>query len=144
MHSSTPNPLLGAGSHAGQASRPAAQKRSFEDLMSGGGGLGSSSSNNSNGTTTFGFGQSSSAPTLAAFATAQKPWSQQPFELKKHKTGLGEASVNGSAGQQNTGAGISAAMQDPKTKPALPAFLQAAQVAETYGGSLAAKQNRTQ
>lgn len=106
--------------------------------MGGGGALTSSSSN----INTFGFGQGSSSS--AAFGPAKTAWPQSCVEPKKQKTGLAEKSLNGNASQPIAeDGGTAGAQMTKKAGPAgLPAFLQAAMVAETYGSSSASKQDQ--
>ena len=110
--------------------------------MGGGSALTSSSSKSNTGTATFGFGQGSSLS--AAFGPAKAAWPQSCVEPKKQKTGLAEKSLNGNASQLIAEDGGAAGAQiTTKAGPAgLPAFLQPAKVAETYGSSTAPKQDQ--
>ena len=126
---------------AGPSALPApvaAQKRSLEDLMSGGATSGFGS--NTSGTTSIGFGSSSSGATrpgsgAAALRTFNNPWPPAPTAAaaaKRQKTELTEKSTNDMASEQ-------AGVKDSGVQNKLPAFLQPANVAATYGSTPSSK-----
>ena len=126
---------------AGPSALPApvaAQKRSLEDLMSGGATSGFGS--NTSGTTSIGFGSSSSGATrpgfgAAALRTFNNPWPPAPTAAaaaKRQKTELTEKSTNGMASEQ-------AGVKDSGVQNKPSAFLQPANVAATYGSTPSSK-----
>jgi len=130
---------LTAGPSALPAPVAAPQKRSLEDLMSGGAttGFGSITS----GRTSIGFGSNSSGTAGSGFgATALRPtnspWPPAPTAAaaaaKRQKTGLTEKSTNDMASEQ-------AGVKDSGVQNKLPAFLQPANVAAAYGSTSSSK-----
>lgn len=97
------------------------QKRSLEDLMSGGAvnSAGTHTVFGGSSTTSIGFG-------AAALQPCKSPWPTAPAASKKQKTELMEQSANSMAAEQ-------AGAKLPVEQVKLPVFLQAASVAATYG-----------
>lgn len=134
----TPMPLTSgsAGPSALPAPVAAPQKRSLEDLMSGGATTGFGS--NTGGTTSIGFGSSSTANPgfgVTALRPANSPWPLVPAvaaAAKRQKTGLTEKSTNDMASEQ-------AGVKDSGVQNKLPAFLQPANVAAAYGSTSSSK-----
>ena len=128
---------LTAGPSALPAPVAAPQKRSLEDLMSGGATTGFGS--NTSGTTSIGFGSNSCGTAGSGFgATALRPtnspWPPAPTAAaaKRQKTGLTEKSTNYMASEQ-------AGVKDSGVQNKLPAFLQPANVAAAYGSTSSSK-----
>lgn len=113
----------------------APQKRSLEDLMSGGATSGFGI--NTSGTTSIGFGSSGTAsPGFGATALrpSNSPWPPAPTAApaKRQKTELTEKSTNDMASEQ-------AGVKESGVQNKLPAFLQPANVAAAYGSTSSSK-----
>lgn len=136
----TPMPLPSgaAGPSALPAPVAAPQKRSLEDLMSGG--ATSGFGGNISGTTSIGFGSSSSGVASSGIGanaplSFSSPWPPAPAAAaaaKRQKTGLTEKSTNDMASEQ-------AGIKNPGVQNKLPAFLQPANVAAAYGNTSSSK-----
>ena len=140
--------LTCTGAGIATSSKPLSQKRSLEDLMSGGpvSGTGPSAAlGSSSDTVSIGFGSGSgSLPSTgfggSAFRPSSSPWPPAPAGAKKQKTGLTEQSSNATANAQlcavapATQAAAAEGRSDKAASgAALPAFLQPANVTTAYG-----------
>ena len=140
--------LTCAGAGIATSSKPLPQKRSLEDLMSGGpvSGTDSLAAFGSSGTVSIGFGSGSGSSLTStgfggsALRPSNSPWPPATAGAKKQKTGLTEQSSNATASGQSCAAApasqISAAQARPDkaaSAAALPAFLQPANVTAAYG-----------
>ena len=150
--------LLTGNMHSAGASnqhKPLPQKRSLEDLMSGGPVSASAALPlfpSSNASSSMGFSSGSSAtagPVGTALQPSNSPWPLGSGGVKKQKAGLAEQSQNGAASGQplasasSTGdahADAQGKLRNAANKTALPAFLQPSSVTATYGVARANKE----
>ncbi|KAL3135061.1 hypothetical protein ABBQ32_008006 [Trebouxia sp. C0010 RCD-2024] len=143
-----PMPTLPGTAGGTNLSKPVPQKRSLEDLMSGGpvsstGALPAFGS--SNGTVSIGFSGASLPATGFdgnILGASNSPWPPAPAAAKKQKTGLAEKSSNAAPASGQVCAGavsvghttvLEGSSDTSASAAALPAFLQPASVTAAYG-----------